>query len=376
MKAIEGPPDAPVVALFTDTYDEINGVGNTYRRLVDYCERRGRRLDIFTYSRKTSVEELGPVRILRFSPNFPVKIYQDLIFDPVVYQPGIVREFSTGAYDIIHTATPGSIGLHALLMATRCGAPLVGAYHTAVPEYGGMRVWGPVRKPVTGLLWRYVRWYYNHCKVVLAPSEHTRNDLKERLKTDVGVFSRGVDTEKFSPDFRLTSPGTEILYVGRLAVEKNLGLLAEFFKDRKDVRLKLVGDGPYRHELEMALGSRSKFTGVLTGESLARAYASADIFVCPSETETFGNVVLEAMSSGLPVVVTDKWAPKELVEDGKTGFVAKGRKDFHEKVEMLIKDPVLRDYMGRNARAAALDRSWDTVFDKLFDEYARISDPL
>ena len=366
----------PSVAIFTDTYDEINGVGNTYRHLTDYCRRQGKPVDIFTYTMgKTAAEVLDGVTIFRYHPKVPFPVYSDLIFDPLVFQPRIMGEFKSKKYDLIHTATPGSMGLNALWAAWKFGIPLIGAYHTAVPEFAGLRVPEPMKRPVEKFFWKYVKWYYDHCRLVLAPSAHTRSYLEQRLKPLVDIFSRGIDSRKFSPSLGEKQDKVTVLYVGRLAVEKNLGLLVETFKDKTDVRLMVVGGGPYKKKMEQALGKTAVFTGVLTGEPLSRAYASADIFAYPSETDTFGNVILEAMSSGLPAVVTDKWAPKELVIEGKTGFIAKSREEFKDRVEALIKDPELRTKMGANAREFALERRWDSVFENLFCHYRKVAYP-
>jgi glycosyltransferase involved in cell wall biosynthesis len=134
----------------------------------------------------------------------------------------------------------------------------------------------------------------------------------------------------------------------------------------------VVGDGPYLKEMKAMLPG-GRFTGFLKGEALRRAYASADIFVFPSTTDTFGNVVLEAMGSGLPVIVTDQMGPRELVDHGRTGFITRDADDFGDKLDILIRDKEKRQRMGRAARAYALTRSWAAVFEKLFLDYARIA---
>jgi len=161
-----------------------------------------------------------------------------------------------------------------------------------------------------------------------------------------------------------------VVYVGRVSVEKNLPLLARAFEGMEGAALKIVGGGPYLEKMKRECPSAA-YTGMITGEELSRAYASADVFAFPSETDTFGNVVLEAMSSGLPAVVTDKMGPKEIVRDGETGFIASTHEEFIEKVRLLVSDEDLRMKMGRNAREYALTRSWERVFGELFAEYGR-----
>jgi glycosyltransferase involved in cell wall biosynthesis len=366
--------DPPWPALFTDTLDQINGVGNTYRRLIEYCRKTDKRLDIYTYSDRGTYEEcLDTVRVLRFRPLLPVYVYPGLPFDLPVIQPGIIGRCRRTRYALIHVATPGSMGLNGLLSAKLLGIPLIGSYHTELPGYIGLRVGKAtgseaLMKIAERVSWSLMKCFYNRCRVVLAPSEYTKGSLKRRLKTEVGIFFRGIDTERFSPRHRQASNGVTALYVGRLAVEKNLGLLVETFQGREDVRLMVVGDGPSRGELEGRLKGAA-FTGFLTGTPLSRAFASADLFVFPSETETFGQVVLEAMASGLPVVVKDSGGQRELVKDGKDGFVARDDGEFKQKVHALIDNPALRKAMGYNARHSAIKRSWDDVFSRLFEVY-------
>jgi glycosyltransferase involved in cell wall biosynthesis len=219
-----------------------------------------------------------------------------------------------------------------------------------------------------GLSWSFMRCFYNRCRVVLAPSQFTRSSLQNRLTAEVKIFSRGIDTESFSPRHRQPSNGVTALYVGRLAVEKNLDILIETFRGRKNVRLMVVGDGPFRKEMEDRL-ENVVFTGFLTGMPLSRAFASADLFVFPSETETFGQVVLEAMASGLPVVVKDRGGQRELVEEGKSGFIAMDDWDFRQKVYTLLENPDLRKAMGGHALHSALGKSWQEVFARLLEVY-------
>jgi glycosyltransferase involved in cell wall biosynthesis len=362
------------LALFTDTYDQINGVANTYRRLADYCVTTGRSLDIYTLaSDKTSVEDMGSVRIFRYKPRVPYSYYPGLVFDLLALHPGMIRQCNRRDYDLVHLATPGSIGLNGLVYALLCGKPTIGSYHTALPEYLRMRtgripvlrVFGKVSEKVA---WKAMELFYNRCAIVLAPSEFTRQSLLKKLKATVDIFSRGIDAEAFNPKHREGSNDVTALYVGRIAVEKNLEVLIDIFRERNDARLMVVGDGPFRMEMERRL-ERAVFSGFLTGEPLSRAYASADLFVFPSETETFGQVVVEAMSSGLPVVVKDIGGQRELVDDFRDGFVAVDNEDFKRKVDLLIRDGALRLQMGKKARESAARRDWDSVFARLFDIY-------
>ena len=305
-----------------------------------------------------------------------------MIFDLKIPRIRVFERCKEQEYDLVHTATPGSMGLNALIAAHFLKIPLVGSYHTALPDYIRRRVEKiaekfqlPAKQPghiFESATWKYIEWYYNQCKTVFAPSHHTKSQLETKLKTRIEIFSRGIDTDKFHPKYRESHSDVVVLYVGRIAIEKNLGTLVEIFNNRKDARLVVVGDGPYLAEMKELLKD-AVFTGFLKGDELSKAYASADIFAFPSTTDTFGNVILEAMSSGLPAIVTDKMGPQELVENGKTGFVTHGKADFAGKLDALIKDEHLRKTMGKNARDYAVSRSWDAVFDALFEDYKNIA---
>jgi len=374
------------IALFTDTYDEVNGVSNTFRYLTEYCRENNRQLDVYAHSdKKDSVEEMGPVRIYRYKPAVPVDIYFDMIFDLKIPRFRIFKDARAQNYDLVHTATPGSMGLNALAVARLDKIPMVGSYHTSLPEYVRQRIDKIVEKfrlPTEhsgqrseNLTWDYMEWYYNQTRLVLAPSEHTKLVLESRLKSPVGIFSRGIDTERFNPCYREEHQGVVVLYVGRVSVEKNLDVLTGIFSNNRDAKLVIVGDGPYKAEMQQHCPD-ADFTGFLKGQELSKVYASADIFVFPSTTDTFGNVVLEAMSSGLPVIVTDKMGPKELVTHEENGFITHNTDDFREKLDLLIKDKELKKRMGANARKYAISRSWDAVFDKLFADYQMITEQI
>ncbi|MBN1292158.1 MAG: glycosyltransferase family 1 protein [Candidatus Latescibacteria bacterium] len=376
-------PAQKKIALFTDTYDQVNGVANTFKYLTQYSVKHNRRLDIYTHADGSdSIEERGTVRILRYKPTIPIDIYFDMIFDLKFPRFRILSECKKQNYDVIHTATPGSMGLNALIVAGS-DIPLIGSYHTSIPEYVRERVEKIVKKfnlPTEHSgersedgTWEYMKWYYNRCRVVLAPSEHTKSTLEKKLNTKIRIFSRGIDIERFNPGFSTKHDGVIVLYVGRVSIEKNLGVLTKIFKNRSDAKLTIVGDGPYLAEMKSAC-PHAEFQGFLGGQDLSRAYASSDIFVFPSTTDTFGNVVLEAMSSGLPVIVTDKMGPKELVREGENGFIAADDEEFEKKLNILIEDKNLRQKMGANARDYAQSRSWDAEFDALYacyEEFAK-----
>lgn len=371
----------PRIAVFTDTLDQVNGVSNTYRYLAAYCRRRKIDLDFFTYGSRTSLEKQGSVRIFRYRPRIPIRYYAGLVFDLWTPRGSLLEDCREGGYDLVHAATPGSMGLNALAAAKKLRLPLVGVYHTALPEYVGTRRGSLMtrlglpadlleRSTLEGC-WKFVEWFYRHCQTILAPSSSIARTLSRRIGVPLARFSRGVDTRRFSPEHRRESRQTTVLYAGRVSVEKNLPLLSRIFRRRFDARLLIVGDGPFRRRMEHETPA-ADFTGFLTGLELSRAYASSDLFAFPSETDTFGNVVLEAMSSGLPVVVTDKMGPQELVDHGSNGFIASNDREFERYLDRLIKDKELRRSMGSRSRTMALERTWDAVFGSLFDSYREV----
>ncbi len=373
------------IALFTDTYDEVNGVANTFQYLTRYCREHEIHLDVFTHAvNKDSVETDGSVSIFRYKPAMPIDIYSDLSFDIKLPRFRIFKDVRARQYNLVHTATPGSMGLHGLALAFLDKIPLVSSYHTCLPEYVRDRVEnvaarlqipnensGEVCNLTEDLTWGYMTWFYNQTRLVLAPSGPIKEVLQRKFQSQVDIFSRGIDTEKFHPRFRETRNGVTAIYVGRVSTEKNLHKLVGMFYDTNDVKLMVVGDGPYKSEMQEKL-PQAEFAGFLRGQALSAAYASADFFVFPSVTDTFGNVVLEAMSSGLPVIVTDKLGPKEIVREGETGFVTEDFDDFAEKVDLLATNHDIRRQMGLNARQYALSRNWDSVFQLLFETYNRV----
>lgn len=371
----------PRVALFTDTFDEVSGVGKTFGRLARWCERRGLPLDVFTVSTQaTTTETYGSVRIHRVRPRVPVNYYPGMAIDLIPLDDTVLTFAREHEFDVVHVATPGHMGITGLYLAVRQGLPVVGSYHTELPQYVSQRLLARLDDDLRDdpdavsylaevsdkIAWDYLARFYDYCAVVLAPSEATRRGIAERLKAPTGLFQRGVDTALYSPEKRKRVAGgaPRLLYVGRLAIEKNLGWLVAAGQAHPEWELVLVGDGPQRAELAAALPS-ARFTGFLDGEALAAEYADADIFAFPSLTETFGNVVLEAQASGLPCVVGHLGGPSEIIS-AESGLVADSEAAFIAHLEALAADPQRRARMGRAARELAGSRGWDDVFERLW----------
>lgn len=233
------------------------------------------------------------------------------------------------------------------------------------------------------LAWSYMQWLYGQVDTVFVNSEQYRKCWIDRgfAPEKLKILPRGLDTDLFQPArrdpaswqrFGANGSGVRLLYVGRISREKDLDVLAAAYDKVRaagqPVQLFLVGHGPYSEELATALPD-AVFLGYLTGEPLAIAYASADIFVFPSTTDTFGNVVIEAQASGLPVIVSDVGGPKELVEDGVNGLVTKAHdvEDVARAITLLASDQKMRTRMGEKARQSVVDRSWPGAFQKFWN---------
>ncbi|HUX08666.1 MAG TPA: glycosyltransferase family 1 protein [Acidobacteriota bacterium] len=370
------------IALFTDTYYHINGVSMVYRRFARWCAARGIELEIFTPGSRP-LEKIGSVSIHSVEMITPVPYYRDLYFDAFPLRPKIDRYVRQHDFDLAHVATQGHMALVGLRAAGAADLPKISCYHTKMPEYAAsrfLRFFGdnPLGRRMAGVAedmsWWYQRRLYRSSQLILVPTSSARKILEDKVGVPTAVFSRGVDSEAFSPDHRTRDGGdhrTRSLFVGRLSIEKNLDLLAKL--DLPGGRgLYLVGDGPYKNVLQKRLPGAA-FLGFLQGENLARAYASADVFVFPSKTETFGNAVLEAMASGLPVIVSNEGGPKDFVVDGETGFVTSSDEEFLERHRQLAGDAGLRKRLGANAREYAKTCNWDSIFEKqVLDNYRKV----
>jgi glycosyltransferase involved in cell wall biosynthesis len=273
---------------------------------------------------------------------------------------------------LVHIATPDLLGRHALCVAQANNVPVVASYHTHFSSYLKYYHLGLFE----GLVWSYIRNFYRQCRHVYVPSPSVADILRERGVTDgLRLWRRGVNTETFHPSYRSSAwrqrygvADDEVLvtFVSRLVWEKGLDTYAQVIErlEARGVphRSMVVGDGPARKELENRLPN-TIFTGHLEDEALSRAYASSDVFLFPSDTETFGNVTLEAMASGLPAVAADAVGSRDLVRDGTTGFLAdpEDPEAFYTAVARLVTDDALREEFGASALEHAQEFSWETV---------------
>ncbi|WP_129633622.1 glycosyltransferase family 4 protein [Candidatus Oscillochloris fontis] len=361
------------VALITETFlPNVNGVVTTLCRLLEHLRDHGHEaLLIAPETSQTSYAgaEIVPLR------GVPLPAYPELRLTPP--QPGLTAQLRRFQPDIVHLAGTMALGVAGRHAARQLGVPLVGAYHTDFPAYTTHYGLGFLRN----FAYRYLRWVHNSCALTLCPSLATISDLRTHGFRRLRLWSRGVDTERFHPRHRshawrtavgATADERILLYVGRLAPEKRIDLLAEVLPSLPNTRLVLVGDGPARPILEQRLaGAPAHFCGYLRGEALATAYASADLFVFPSDTETFGQVIQEAMASALPVVAAQAGGAIDLVRDGTTGalFQPGNPVELRQQIMRLLEHPAQCAAMGAAGRHAAERRSWSHVMDELLGHY-------
>lgn len=366
-------------AWFTDTLEDVNGVTNTIRRMTAAGIAAGKDLTVVVSRSHIGIDDI-PIRNFPPVGEFELPEYelQSLSFPPVLE---ILEYIERERVSEVIISTPGPVGLTALLAAKILGLRAVGIYHTDFPQYVRILTEDSFMETLT---WNYMHWFYSAMDRVYVNSEDyrkcwvDRGIQEERLK----ILPRGLETDLFHPGKRdpqfweqrgLHRGEMGVLFVGRISKEKNLDVLVAAMKRVEEfqiaVRLLIVGDGPYLPELKKLL-SNAIFTGCLGGEELARAYASADIFVFPSATDTFGNVILEAHASGIPCIVTDQGGPRDLIETNADGFVIRSR-DAHALAERILwfyQHPEERQAMGCAGRAKVESRDWAKAFEKFWDE--------
>lgn len=291
---------------------------------------------------------------------------------------------------LVHIATPDLAGLWALALARRWRVPVAGSFHTHFPSYLRYYGLGALERPV----WWYLRRFYSACGHVYVPSRSMARVLRARgVRRGIRIWGRGVDAARFCPGRRslewrralgIGDGEVVVAWVSRLVREKGLEVFVDVVRGLEArgacYRALVVGDGPARRSVARLVQGlpRAVCTGQLTGQELAVAYASSDVFVFPSETETFGNVTLEAMASGVPAVCARAPGSLDLVEDGRTGFlVAPGdRAGFRDAVARLVEDGELRARMGKAGRARALRREfrWEVVLGRVVSYYRELLD--
>lgn len=372
MEKPPAPPRRLHVATVSETYPpEINGVATTLGRMVEGLLGLGHRVQVI---RPRQHRDDSPVEGARLqevlAPGLPLPRYPGLRLG-LPAKGRLLRLWSEQRPDVVHLVTEGPLAWSALAAARRLGLPVVSDFHTNFHQYSRDYGLGWLYRPIAG----YLRGFHNRTDATLVPTAALQADLTEQGYANVRVVSRGVDTALFGPHRRsrqlraawgLAENAPAVLYVGRLAPEKNLPLALEAFAAiaalEPRARLVLVGDGPSRGELERAY-PQHVFAGMRRGEDLAGHYASGDLFLFPSRTETFGNVTTEALASGLAVVAYEYAAAGELIIDGENGFLAPcgDAPAFIAAAARAIECPTRRAAVRRSARLTAECLDWNRV---------------
>ncbi len=377
----------PRVAYLPDTFHEVNGVARTARELTGFASR----MDLpflcicpggsWRQWRDRSVEHVELSR-----SDLSVQVEADLRQDPVLfrYLPRLRRHFQAFRPQLVHVTSMGDFGLLGWRLAREFGLPMVASWHTNVHEYAAWRFRNVAaamparpRDAIAGQIERVTlalsMWFYRKGVVSLAPNADLVELLRTATRRPTFLMERGVDTRLFDPSRRARDDSVLVLgYVGRLSTEKNLRLFKKLedalrAEGLADYRIQIVGHGAEAEWLQRNLRSVT-MPGVLEGETLAKACADMDIFLLPSHTDTYGNVVWEATASGVPAVVTNSGGPQYIVRAGETGLVSRSDAEFVANVIALFRDGPRRQRMGRAARVAAERQSWDAVFHRLYSE--------
>jgi len=363
------------IALVTETYPpEINGVAMTLGRQVADLQQRGHQIQLVRprqSAQDSAVSSSSLEEVLK--PGVAIPRYAGLKMG-LPAKSALTRLWSLKRPDLVHIATEGPLGWSALAAANKLRIPVSTDFHTNFHSYSQHYGIGWLRRPILA----YLRKFHNKSCVTLVPTEGIRRELQVHGYGNLEVVARGVDTELFSPAHRdadlRASWGVDeatqvVLYVGRLAPEKNLKLVfaafAAMHKCNPHTRLVLVGDGPDRATLQAAY-PQAVFCGMRSGVDLSRHYASADVFLFPSLTETFGNVTIEAMASGLAVVAYDYAAAEELIDHNENGVLAAydDEEAFIAQSVRLAADPALAQHMAQAARHTAQQMKWDNIHDR------------
>ncbi len=376
------------VALFTDTFQQINGVALTSRQFLDFARHHDYPLLCVRGGARTAERTEGSVihRELARS-RFSIHLDRDLFYDPVLWRSAnkIAAVVSRFRPDIIHVVSPGDVSTVGAWVARKLKIPLAISWHTNLHEFAAMRL-DRLLKAIPGSLraravdateTHTLRLFLALCRlgaVLFAPNAELVSMLQQSTGKPVFLMKRGIDTALFHPAKRALGNGIlRVGYVGRTTPEKSVRFFSELetallAKGVPPFRFVIVGDGSELEWLRRNLRN-ADFQGVRRGEDLSRDFAAMDVFAFPSRTDTFGNVVLEAMASGVPAVVTCDGGPKFIVRDGVSGFVAANDGEFIERTALLLRDADLRRTMSVAAREQAMGESWDDVFAKVYDGY-------
>ena len=354
-----------------------DGVTRVLYRLIEGLKDRGIKNVFFSPIIPSEDEQPTPMYEV---PSVTFPLYKDYR----VSMPGLKyfeRALMDFKPDILHINSPCSLGYAAIKFGQKFNIPVVATYHTHFASYAKYyKV-----KALENFSWNYFRNLYNKCERVYVPSKPIMTELSVHGLNTIQFLPHGVDTNAFNPEYRSENwkkkNGIEgkvvLLFAGRLVWEKDLLTLAKAYEilnaKSNNVAFVLAGDGPIRNELESMMPA-ALFLGKLSVEELSTAYASSDIFVFPSTTETFGNVIVEAMASKLPAICVREGGAYGLIEDGVNGLIAEPHNpiDFANKIEILVNQPELREKIALNAFIFSQTQSWDEIIDRLIRSYNEV----
>ncbi len=375
-------------AIITENFlPKLDGVTRTLARLLEHLQAQGHQALLL--GPDSGMEEYAGAEVVG-TAGLPLPFYPELKFN--FFRPLFIRRLSEFDPDIIHLVDPVVLGATGIAAARFFNKPLVSSYHTNLAAYCEHFGFGLLTKP----MWLYNRFIHNQCSLTFCPSPSTAAMLRLQGFEHLRIWPRGVDNMLFWPMRRdetlragwlaeREGPRDKVvlLYVGRVSWEKNLRLLIQAYRtmDRSRCHLVIVGDGPAYAEVQQELADLPvTFTGYLRGQELAATYASADVFAFPSYTETFGQVVSEAMASGLPVVGLLSEGVCDLVEDGVTGFLLDANRlneeeqisGYRKRLLRLVDDQQTRREMGPRALEAARRHTWPEAMEHLVRGYQEV----
>ncbi len=377
------------VAFFPDSYLEVNGAAMTCRRLTEFAGRKDRPYLCVHAGPKTELTVDGSVThlSLKRSP-LAISLDEELAYDPLFqrHSKRVMNQLLEFKPDVLHITGLNDVSIIGAYLAWKLQIPLLGSWHTNIHEFAASRIErmlkflpGGFVKKIAGFAEHKIMQgcilYYKMPKVILSPNQELVDDLGRRTGRESRLMGRGVDPEFFGPQKRTVNDNIFRLgSVGRLRAEKNVKVLVDIEKafidaGIEDYEFLIVGEGTERQFLEENM-TRKVITGFIEGEPLAEAYANMDVFLFPSETDAFGNVAQEANASGVPAIVSDKGGPKFIISEGISGFVAHETADYAKYALELYRDREKLAKMKLDSRENALSKSWDSIFESVYDGYA------
>lgn len=369
------------IAFFTETFlPKVDGIVTRLTKTIEYLVKNGD--DVIVFCPEGSPNNYKGAKIVGVAA-MPLPLYPELKLG--LPGPAVSEALEEFKPDLIHVVNPAVLGLGGIWLAKTNNIPLIASYHTHLPkylEYYGMGMLEP-------LLWELLKAAHNQALLNLCTSTAMVNELESKGIRRTALWQRGVDTDSFKPEYRnqtmrakllgdYPDTGSLLIYVGRLSAEKQIERIKPVLENIPDASLALVGDGPYRNQLEKIFeNTKTNFIGYLAGEELASAYASGDIFLFPSSTETLGLVLLEAMAAGCPVIGANKGGIPDIINDGINGCLYdpdqedNGEESLIAATKKILRDVTKKEQMRIAARAEAEKWDWNQATLQLKNFYTK-----